>query len=54
MKNTLQNASTLLNQPKDSGKPVMTPQGEDLKANDENFRKVLRTVSVEKCDKSKK
>jgi type IX secretion system PorP/SprF family membrane protein len=38
---------TFLDQPKDSGKPVVAPQGEDLKATDENFEKVLRTVSAD-------
>jgi type IX secretion system PorP/SprF family membrane protein len=36
-----------LDQPKDSGKPMVTPKPEDLKATDENFDKVLRTVAAD-------
>jgi len=39
--------TTFLDQPKDSGKPVVAPQGEELKATDENFEKVLRRVSAD-------
>jgi type IX secretion system PorP/SprF family membrane protein len=36
-----------LDQPKDGSKPIVTPKGEDLKASDENFEKVLRSVSAD-------
>lgn len=36
-----------LDQPKDAGKPIVTPKPEDLKATDENFEKVLRTIAAD-------